>query len=305
MYLDHFKLNTLPFSLTPNTRFLCRLENHQAILDMLLFCTQNEAGFVKVTGEVGTGKTLLCRELLNQLGKSMQTIYLPNPDFSAVNIRRAIAKELGIAFTDQTSQQHLVDLIFKKVLALSAEGKETIILIDEAQTLPDESLEALRLLTNLETESKKLLQVVLFGQPELDKRLAKARWRQLRQRIVFSHQLKPMKKSELNDYLSHRLGLSGNTRKHLFTRRSKRLLYHASQGIPRIMNILCHKSLILTYACNRKKVTAKMMRHAIADSKEIVKRRAKKMPVMAILFLIVGIGISFNQAFFSLIPFKT
>ena len=299
MYLEHFKLNKFPFSLTPNIQFFYDLHNHQSVLDMLMICIKNGEGFIKITGEVGTGKTLLCRKLLNQLDDNIQAVYIINSNLDACNIRKAIATELGITFSKKVSQQSLCDLILKKVVNLAEEGKQVVILVDEAQTLPDDSLESLRLLGNLETGSKKLLQIVLFAQPELNKRLSKVKWRQLRQRIVFSHELKPIKKSDLKNYLAYRLNTAGYRKEKLFTYQSNKLLYKHSQGIPRVMNILCHKALILAYGLGKTQVNARIMRCAISDSKEILHHKNKKLQSILIIFVLISLSFSMKNYFLS------
>ena len=185
MYLQHFGLTETPFSLTPNTGFFFGLAPHVEALQVLQTALQTGEGFIKVTGEVGTGKTLICRKLMNDLPERFHCAYLPNPYLTPDELRWAVAMELGLKHSSQIDQQQLTGLIQQQLLALSAHGHSIILVLDEAQALPDESLEALRLFTNLETESRKLLQVVLFAQPELDERLAQNKFRQLRQRDHF------------------------------------------------------------------------------------------------------------------------
>ena len=296
MYLEHFKLKEFPFTLTPNTSFFCNLEGHQAVLDMLLVGVQSGEGFIKIIGEVGSGKTILCRKFLNTLGSDVITAYVPNPDLTPSGIRKALALELGVEFPNRIDQHDLLDLITKKLLELVRQGKQVVMLIDEAQALPNESLEALRLLTNLETESKKLLQVVLFGQPELNRRLEQPNLRQLKQRIIFSHQLKPINRDDLDAYICHRLSMAGYTRGSVFDRKACDLLYHASQGIPRIINILCHKALLVAYGRGQITVDAKAMRQAVADSKEVVMHKRSKSVFIAggVLFAGIVIGLKYH-----------
>src|SRR5690606_14264709 len=193
MYEAFFGLREKPFALTPNTGFLVQLAPYQACLNLLRVALGEGEGFIKVTGEVGTGKTLLCRALLNSLpGERYQLAYLPNPGMSPVGLRQALARELLVEGLDELDAQGVLDALHCRLIQLAAEGRSTVLLIDEAQALPTATLEALRLLTNLETEQAKLLQVVLFGQPELDATLARDEFRQLRQRITFSYQLRPL-----------------------------------------------------------------------------------------------------------------
>ena len=211
MYLGHFKLKELPFSLTPNTNFYCELPTYQEALNVLLLGLKQGEGFIKITGEVGTGKTLLCRLLLNALDASFMTAYIPNPDQNADSLRLSLAHELGLDADPKVPPYALLNMITQRLLALHQANIQTVLIIDESQSLPDDCLEAIRLLTNLETEEKKLLQVVLFGQPELDVKLNQHALRQLKQRITFSYRLKALNKHELENYLYHRLAKAGST----------------------------------------------------------------------------------------------
>jgi MSHA biogenesis protein MshM len=266
MYLDHFNMTTAPFSLTPNTQFFCQLPGHQEALNVLLISLESGEGFIKIVGEVGTGKTLICRLLLEMLDERYVTAYIPNPDLNADGLRLAVAHELGIQASEQISQHRLVESINQRLLELHSQGKHVVLLIDESQALPEECLEAIRLLTNLETESTKLLQVVLFGQPELDVKLNKPSLRQLKQRITFSYYLQPIKASELDAYLCHRLAKAGYTYGILFTNKAKQLLYKSSLGLPRLLNILCHKSLLVAYGRGQTHVDHHAIRKAVVDT---------------------------------------
>lgn len=284
MYLEHFKLSKPPFSLTPNTGFYCQLPTHQDALNILLHSLEHGEGFIKITGEVGTGKTLLCRLLLNKLNSDYVTAYLPNPDLTAENLRLSLACELGVTFENHLPQHQLLDMIHQRLLALHKAGKKTILIIDEAQALPDHCLEAIRLLTNLETEEKKLLQVVLFGQPELDIKLNQNALRQLKQRITFSYQLQPLNEHELDAYLCHRLAMAGYTYGSIFSSGAKKLLFSASGGLPRLLNVLCHKALLVSYGRGLGTVDAKAVKRAIADTESAtLKKRLKPNLILAIL----------------------
>src|SRR3990167_7003290 len=238
MYEAFFQLNMLPFSLTPNPSFFCQLKGHQEAFNTLQFCIHSGEGFIKIVGEVGSGKTLLCRKLLDSLDDSYITTYIPNPDLSPVELRKAFARELGLDPIRWQDQHELLTAIYQHLIALHAAGKKVVLLVDEAQALSDDTLETVRLLTNLETESAKLLQVVLFGQPELDKRLSQTHLRQLKQRITFSYALPLMNREDLDFYLQHRLSVAGYAQGSLFTKKARNLLYRASNGIPRVVNIL-------------------------------------------------------------------
>lgn len=285
IYLDHFGLKQSPFSLTPNPQFYCGLNTHQSALNVLLVSLNSGDGFIKITGEVGTGKTLLCRKLLDKLDKKFVTAYLLNPNLTPVGLYKAIANELGIILAQHLDQQMIQERISDKLIELHRNNKQVVLIIDEAQAIPSDTLESLRLLTNLETSSKKLLQIVLFGQPELDQRLQKKEMRQLRQRITFSHKLLPLKKSELIAYLNHRLATAGYTYGVLFTRRAYQCLFEASHGIPRIINILCHKAMLSAYGRNKKQVDAKSMIEAIKDSRNIVYKRSAKPAILTVAII--------------------
>lgn len=266
MYLDHFKLNKAPFTLTPNTEFFCELPTHQEALLVLKLSLDQGEGFIKIVGEVGTGKTLLCRILLNSLDADYVTAYIPNPDQTADGLRFSVACELGIQPDTHWNQNQLLDAINQRLLNLHREGKKVVLIIDEAQALPEACLEAVRLLTNLETEERKLLQVVLFGQPEINNKLEQVGLRQLKQRITFSYELQPLARSELDKYLSHRMAKAGYTYGSLFTQAAQKRLYRASQGLPRLLNILCHKSLLVAYGQGKYQVDTKAVNRAIADT---------------------------------------
>ncbi|WJW75536.1 AAA family ATPase [Thiohalobacter sp. IOR34] len=267
MYLEHFGLREAPFAITPDTHFYYCSPSHQEALNVLLVALRSGAGFLKLTGEVGTGKTLLCRRLLNTLDDSFVTAYIPNPFLNPTALRMALAEELGLEFARNIGQHRLLKLITERLIELNAAGKRVVLLIDEAQAIPDDSLEALRLLTNLETEKDKLLLVVLFGQPELDQRLERPRLRQLRQRILFSHRLRPLSAAESAGYLQHRLQLAGAA-SDCFTPRALRLLHRASRGIPRLLNVLAHKGLMAAFGAGLQRVDAEQVRRAVADTED-------------------------------------
>ncbi len=269
MYLYHFGLTELPFTLTPNTSFFLALEPHNEALAVLMTALKTGEGFIKVIGEVGTGKTLLCRKLLNEIPEHFVTAYIPNPYLNPDELRRAVAIELGVKQAQRMSVQLLTQRIQNRLLELHAKGHSVVLILDEAQALPEESLEALRLFTNLETETRKLLQVVLFAQPELDQRLAQTEFRQLRQRITFSYQLRAMKAEEVQQYIQHRLQIAGYKGAALFSASLCKKITKASQGIPRLVNILCHKMLMLSYGQGNYKMTKKQLAAAIKDTESI------------------------------------
>ncbi|MBV2133428.1 AAA family ATPase [Pseudomonas sp. MAP12] len=269
MYLSFFGLGEKPFALTPNTAFLVRLAPYQACLNLLRVALGEGEGFIKVSGEVGTGKTLLCRALLNALSEDdgcWQVAWLPNPGLSPRDLRQALAHELRIADTEHLDDHSLLAALNQRLIELAAEGKRTVLLIDEAQALPPKTLEALRLLTNLETEHCKLLQVVLFGQPELDAVLEQAEFRQLRQRITFSYRLRPLDLADTRRYVEERLIHAGYRGEALFEAGALRRLVAGSGGIPRLINILAHKALMVAFGAGSRRVRASHVQRAVQDT---------------------------------------
>ncbi len=264
MYLTHLGLSQLPYTLTPNTQFYCELPPHQEALQVLHAALAAGEGFIQVTGEVGTGKTMICRKLINELADDYQFAWLPNPYLSGDELRRALATELGLPAEHDALQ--LTQQISDELMRCALAKKPVVVVVDEAQALPDDSLEALRLFTNLETESFKLLQVVLLGQPELDQRLAEPQLRQLRQRITFSYRLRGLSLAECQDYLEYRLHVAGFDGVPMFAGLPSKLIWQASGGIPWLVNVLAHKCLILAYGANTQRVTAEMVSRAIADT---------------------------------------
>jgi MSHA biogenesis protein MshM len=280
MYLQHFQLKEPPFTLTPDTDFFFNHGSHQEALNVLLVALKNGEGFIKVTGEVGTGKTLLCRKLLNLVDDSVVSAYIPNPFLNPTALRMAFAEELDIKFARNIGQHRLLTLITERLLQLSAEGKQVVLLLDEAQAMPDDSLEALRLLTNLETEKRKLLQVVLFGQPELDVRLAQRKLRQLKQRIVFSYQLCPLDRHALGEYVQYRLHVAGYRGPELFNQRLIRQLYRTSRGVPRLVNLLCHKAMMSAFGMGDRRIRHCHLKLAARDTEDVVIKKPRWLAVV-------------------------
>ena len=266
MYLQHFGLREMPFSLTPNTHFFLNVGSHHEAMNLLLVGLENAAGFIKVVGEVGTGKTLLCRQLLNCLGDNYVTAYIPNPHLTPAGMRVALAEELGLTVHRNAGQHKILALLSERLVELARDDKLVVVIIDEAQAMPEDTVEALRLLTNLETETQKLLQVVLFGQPELDTLLDRPSLRQLKQRITFSYTLSPLDEAGLDRYVSHRLSEAGYNGEQIFTKKALKTLFKASRGIPRLVNILCHKSLMVAYGQGRQRVELEAVQRACDDT---------------------------------------
>jgi len=290
LYLHHFGLQEAPFSLTPDTGFFFGYQAHQEALNMLLVALRTGEGFIKVVGEVGTGKTLLCRTLMKRLGEPFTIAFIPNPMLSANALRAALARELGIEAPRNLGQHWLLQHINERLLELARRGRRVVVCIDEAQTMPMETLEALRLLTNLETEKEKLLQVVLFGQPELDELLDRRGVRQLRQRITFSHRLQPLDGFAVAQYIEHRLRVAGLSGPNPFTAGAMRAIARASGGIPRRINILAFKALMAAYGRGDDRIRKRHVRRAIADTEELQRKvrgwRWWPLPALALLALL-------------------
>ena len=269
MYLEHFGMRELPFTLTPNTDFFLDLDGHHQALEVIQLALEGGEGFIMITGEVGTGKTLLCRRLLNTIGEQFVTAYIPNPFLTPDGLMLALAEELGLEVEREKGRHHVLGEINNKLVSIKESGKQVVFLLDEAQAMPEESIEALRLLTNLETETEKLLQVVLFGQPELKDLLSRESLRQLKQRITFSYVLPTLGYDEVSSYINHRLSKSGFPGVNLFNSSAIEELFQASAGIPRLINVLSHKALLVAYGRGDTKVTKEHVRRAIQDTEDV------------------------------------
>ena len=273
MYLSHFGLTEYPFGITPDTSFAFSAIAHQEALNTLLVAVRSGEGFIKITGEVGTGKTLLCRRFLAALDEGFVTAYIPNPYLEPRTLLLAVAEELGAELRSDADQHRLLKSLGLALLNFARQKKAVVLCLDEAQAIPLETLETLRLLSNLETEKRKLLQIVLFGQPELDERLSNPSIRQLRQRIAFSYRLRGLKRGEIDLYLAHRLRVAGYRGDQLFAPRAMRLIHRASAGTPRLVNILSHKSLLVAYGVGRQQVDPRHVNSAIDDTEGVRRPR--------------------------------
>ncbi|HTZ00670.1 MAG TPA: AAA family ATPase [Rhodocyclaceae bacterium] len=266
MYLEHFGLSEAPFRITPHTDFFFSGANRGATLDALLYAITHDEGIVKVSGEVGSGKTMLCRVLMERLPQSVVIIYLANPSLSRDDILFAIADELGLAIPDSARTSAVLRSLQEHLIALYGDGRQVVVLIDEAHAMPAETLEEIRLLSNLETNRHKLLQLVLFGQPELNDILARPEMRQLKERITHNFTLEPLVRDDIAQYLDFRLRAAGYRGPELFNVGAIRLITGISQGLTRRINILADKSLLAAFAGNGHQVTPKQVRAAIRDS---------------------------------------
>ncbi|GGX02904.1 MSHA biogenesis protein MshM [Undibacterium macrobrachii] len=294
-YKSHFGLHETPFGITPDTSFFFSFGSHLEALNTLLVAAQNGEGFIKITGEVGTGKTLLCRQFLKMLGDDFVSAYIPNPFLEPRTLLLVLADDLGIPQEKDSEQHEVLKAINLHLLNLAKQGKRVLVCIDEAQALPIETLEAIRLLSNLETEKRKLLQIVLFGQPELDKRLARNDIRQLAQRISFHYRLRSLNWEETSFYIQHRLRVAGFSQIRLFSRSAIFVLWLASAGVPRMLNILANKAMMLSYGEGRAGVGARQVIAAIRDTEAAPgwKRISSTLALFGLAF-VVGASLLFG-----------
>ena len=253
LYLEHFGLREPPFRITPHTDFFFTGANRGPTLEALIYAITQDEGIVKVTGEVGSGKTMLCRMLLERLPDDVESLYLANPSLSRHEILGAIADELGIPADGKTTHS-MIRTLQDTLVERYAAGKRVVIMIDEAHAMPAESLEEIRLLSNLESKATKLLQIALFAQPELDERLAANDMRQLRERITQHFNLAPLKASEVASYIEFRLRAAGYHGPNPFTARAIELIAKLSEGLSRRINILADKALLAAYSAGSHQV---------------------------------------------------
>ena len=264
LYLEHFGLSEPPFRITPHTDFFFDGADRGATLEALIYAVLHDEGIVKVSGEVGSGKTMLSRVLMERLPGHVDTIYLATPSLAADEILHAIADELQLKLSERrtVALRELQELLIR----LYGEGRRVVILVDEAHVMPDDTLEQVRLLSNLESNRHKLLQIVLFGQPELDATLAKSSLRQLRDRITHAFRMRPLLQPEVAKYLDFRMRAAGYRGPEVFTARAAAMLARASGGLTRRINILADKALLAAYTENTHAVTPRQARAAIRDS---------------------------------------
>ena len=289
LYLEHFGLNEPPFRITPHTDFFFEGAERGATLEALAYAVLHDEGIVKVSGEVGSGKTMLCRMLMERLPAEVATIYLATPSFAREEILQAIADELELKLSERRTvalrelQEHLITLY--------GAGRRVVILIDEAHVMPEDTLEQVRLLSNLESSRHKLLQIVLFGQPELDATLAKASLRQLRDRITHGFRMRPLPAPEVVKYLDFRMRAAGYRGPQVFAPRAARLLASASDGLTRRINILADKALLAAYSETSHAVTDRHVKAAVADSEFADSTRRASRPA-ALVALAAALGVA-------------
>jgi type II secretory pathway predicted ATPase ExeA len=265
MYQSHFGLRESPFNITPNPAFFYSGNERGDILDAMLYAVGHGEGIIKVTGEVGAGKTMLCRMLESRMPAHIDVIYLVNPNLDPLEVQHAIAAELGLASHGLRADE-VQRSLHGELIARHSAGRQVVLLVEEAQAMPLDTLEAIRLLTNLETARSKLLQIVLFGQPELDQNLDLSSMRQLKERITHSFHVPPLPAALTGDFLAHRLRAAGHDGGAVFSPAAARLIAEASAGIVRRINILADKALLAAFADDAEVVDARHARLAIAES---------------------------------------
>lgn len=266
MYYAHFGLKQPPFKITPNTEFFFSGGNRGAVLDALIYAINSGEGIIKVVGEVGSGKTMLCRMLQTLLPEKVESVYLANPSVAPEDVLHAIAFELQLKLPKKADRLEVMQVLQSYLLKKHVEGKQVVIFVEEAQGMPLATLEEIRLLSNLETKNDKLLQIVLFGQPELDVNLNETQIRQLRERITHSFYLGPLSEKDIGEYLIFRLRAAGYFGPHLFSPSAIKKLANAAQGLVRRVNILADKALLAAFSENVYLVTSKHVKAAIRDS---------------------------------------
>jgi general secretion pathway protein A len=266
MYTSFFGLIEKPFAITPDPRYLYLSERHAEALAHLLYGINEAGGFIQLTGEVGTGKTTIVRTLLSRVPQHADVAVILNPRVTATEFLLTICEELGLGLdeADRTSAKEMVDALNRRLLAAHSEGRRVIVIVDEAQNLSADVLEQVRLLTNLETATQKLLQIILIGQPELRELLDRSELRQLAQRITGRYHLSPLSKQETQEYVRHRLRVAGAGGE-IFTPAALSEVYRLSSGIPRVVNVCCDRALLGAYTLETREVTPALVRRAAGE----------------------------------------
>jgi len=266
MYADYFGLKENPFSLSPDARYLFLSEQHRDALNCLVYGIKEKKGFILISGGIGLGKTTICRSLLSSLDDSVETALIFNTAVSDLDLLETILGEYGISVSnDSRNKKYYVDALNEFLLHKFAAGKTAVLLIDEAQNLSHGVLEQVRMLSNLETETEKLIQIILIGQPELTKNLMLPALRQLNERITVRYDLQPFSPPEVGEYIRHRLKVAGGPGFVRFTGGALDLIYSFTEGIPRRINALCDRALLIAYTKNINKINRRIIRLAARD----------------------------------------
>ena len=304
MYLEHFGLRELPFGITPHTGFFFAGAGRGAMLEALVYAVVHDEGIIEVSGEVGSGKTMLCRMLLERLPECVETVCLATPSLSREDILQAIADELRVE-PSGSGGHRMMRSLQDRLLQLHAAGRRIVVIVDEAHAMPAETLEEIRLLSNLESSRHKLLHIVLFGQPELDERLGRTDMRQLRERITHHFTLGPLRHVDVGDYLAFRLHAAGYRGPDPFTPLAVRLIAWASGGLTRRINILADKSLLAAFADGRRRAGVRQARAAIRDARflPMAGKRRKILAIAALSAVVAVAAIALSSVFWLHAPF--
>lgn len=296
MYTKYFGFNEKPFTLTPNPRFIYLSKNHKESFAHLLYGINNHYGFIELIGEVGTGKTTVLRTLLSQLGdEHYRSALIFNPCLSGVELLRSINHEFGLSSNSEYANELLADLN-RFLLDENSKGTTVVLVIDEAQNLRPEVLEQLRLISNLETENDKLIQIILAGQPELEELLARPELRQLNQRIAVRYRLRPMSMNETRAYIRRRMEVAGETGGVSFSMYAIRWIYLYTRGVPRMINILCDRALLVAYGDEKRRISSGIITRAIKEILNVPQRRNLKLALSAIVAIILIAIVSITSA---------
>jgi len=304
MYKNFFGFNERPFKLVPNPAYLFLSRSHEEALAHLTYAVIQGEGFMEITGEVGTGKTTLCRAFLEHLDNDTKVAYIFNPNLDSLELLKAINDEFGIP-SDADNAKDLIDTLNAFLIEQKTRRKNTVLLIDEAQNLTNEILELLRLLSNLETVNHKLLYIILVGQPELKEKLDSHELRQLRQRISLSCRLLPLSFKDVQNYIQHRIHVASGKPGIQFADAAYRSIYNYSQGIPRLINIVCDRALLTAFGLDQKEITQKIVRESIKEltgrrdiNKNSFKKRKKAILFISILSLTISMIIYYHPELF-------
>jgi len=263
MYLGVYGLKSSPFNITSDPQFFFESLSHKEALAALIYGIEERKGIILITGEVGTGKTTLCKALLKKLPLQVRTSLILNPYFSEVQLLRAIAEDFGLEIKKR-SRLDIVEKLNSFLVNISLSGENAVLIIDEAQNLTSRQLEQIRLLSNLETAKDKLLQIILVGQPELKEKLGKFNLRQIRQRIFVKHDISPLKEEEVKEYVEYRLRQAGTTEINILPE-SYKVIYEFSKGIPRLVNMICDRALLLGFVKERKTFDQEMFKACMKE----------------------------------------
>jgi general secretion pathway protein A len=294
MYTKFYGFKEKPFEITPDPRFLYLSDNHKEGLAQLMYAVREKKGFTVITGEVGTGKTLLVQTLLSKLNGNIRTAYLFNPRLDSTDFIQYICEDLGLNGPKKSKGEYIAQL-HHFLMACYANNENVVLIIDEAQNLDPELLEEVRLLTNLETPKKKLLQIILLGQPELNEILDDPQCRQLKQRVSLRYHIEPLKREETEEYIERRLKMAGAVNPYFFHPKAIDKIYKYTTGIPRLINIVCDNALLTGYADDQKMIGKPVIREVIRDLEGLSSKDIRKYlsPIIFTVFVLLGIGLIF------------